>query len=666
MKRKIFLLTLVLSSTLCADVKLPKIFSDHAVLQNSKNTAVFGTADAGEPVTVSYGNVSASVTADKNGKWLVRLDLSADDGKSKKLTVRGKNTITVNDVITGDVWLAAGQSNMEFRMEKSLNSKAEIKNSANNSLRTFKAARRGTLKAADGICEGEWLIASPRHTKKFSAVAYYFGKKINAQTNKNIGLVDPAWGSSRIESWMSYDTLKKGIPEVADLAKKDLEEYLTYDAKLAEYIKKYTAWQIECQRVDKEKNTVPPENAKWQMRKNIFGGIKGSGILWFRKKVNISSADIVKGKVSFWIGCPNAPVEFYLDGKKVGSFSLARAKAGEFFKANIFCSPGEHEMLLKVVTADDILSFGRAFYAGKNRNNNTNWQMCRESSYPKLTAEQRKAKPADIGKKFIIQRVPTTIWNGMLTHIVPYTLTGVIWYQGESNSRVIHRAYYAEHQKLFVEQLRREFENPNLPYYTVQITSYMKKSADPSETGDWPELRRQQEITTKLVPNTCHVAIIDCGEAGDIHPIDKKPVGERLANVALANVYGKKDIQWKSPIAVKAEKNGSQIKITFENTYGGLEAKKLDDFYWVNRTKGIKAKLVRNSPEAQVEGFAVCGKDGKWYWADKADIQGDTVIVSGSKVKDPVAVRYAWQNNPTCNLFSKSGLPASSFNFELK
>ncbi|MBR7120161.1 MAG: hypothetical protein IKC77_08190 [Lentisphaeria bacterium] len=666
----VLLVSALASGSLLADVKVPGLFSDHAVLQKSEATAVFGKADPGEKVSVSYGNASASVTAEKDGKWLVRLDLSNDDGKSKTLKISGKNTLKIKDVITGDVWLAAGQSNMQFRIENSLNSKEVIKNSANNSLRTFKVTLHGNIDASKGKCAGAWYIASPKYTKRFSAVAYHFGKKLNEVTDRNIGLIDPAWGSSSIEAWMSRDTLmNRATPAIAELAKKDIADYTSYDAKLAAYIEKYQAWMKSCGRFDSEKSSAPPADAKWISRKNIFGAIKGGGIVWFRKTVDISGRDVSNGSVYFRLGRPGVPAEFYLDGRKVGSFSLAEAVKGGYFRVSVPATevaPGKHEMTVKVFSAEDKFSFGRAFYAGANRNNHTNWQMCYERTYAKLTPAQKKAKPAAIGEKTIIQKVPTAIWNGMMTRIVPYTLTGVIWYQGESNSRAERSIHYADHQKAFVEQLRREFGKPDLPYYSVQLAAYMKKSADASDGGHWPELRRQQELTTVLVPNTCHVNIIDCGEAGDIHPIDKKPVGERLANVALANVYGKKDVQWKSPLAVKAEKSGSQVRVFFDSVYGGLEARKQDDFYWVNRTRGIKAKLVRNSPSAQVEGFAVCGKDGKWFWADKADIDGNCVVVFSSKVADPVAVRYAWQNNPTCNLFSKSGLPASSFRFELK
>ena len=667
---KLLLPALAAGGTLLADVKLPAVFSDHAVLQKSAKTAVFGTADPGEKVSVTYGNAFASAVAGKDGKWLVDLDLSKDDGKSKILSVSGKNKLTIKDVITGEVWLAAGQSNMAFQMQKSLNAKEEIKNSENPRIRTFKAERHGSLDPAVTKHKGSWIVASTRRTSMFSAVGYHFAKKVTAETGLTVGLIDPAWGSSSIESWMSSETLmKKSTPEVAASAKRDIERYTSYDAKLAEYVAAYNKWAADCGRIDDGKSTAPPADAKWSKRKNIFGGISGNGVLWFRKKITVKKSDYnPQKKIIFTIGCPGAPVDFYLDGKKIASFPLEAAVEGKFFRVPVSASevaPGEHEMTLRVNAACVRFSFGRYFYAGRNQNNHINWEMCREKNYPKLTKAQIKSMPASIGKKTLVQKTPTMIWNAMMIPMVPYTMRGVIWYQGESNSRVEYSKLYSEHQRAFVEQLRNEFRNPDLYYYTVQLAPYKKKSSDPADAGTWPELRRQQEITSLTVKNAYHVQIIDVGEAGDIHPIDKTTVGQRLANVALANVYGKKDVQWKNPRPVKAVRQGASVRLTFVDIYAGLEARKLDDFHWVNRTKNIKAKLVPNSPGSEVEGFAICGKDGKWVWAN-AKIEGADVIVSSPAVKEPVAVRYAWQDNPTCNLFSKSGIPVSSFNVSVK
>ena len=660
-----------MAGSLFADVKIPAIFSTHAVLQKSAATAVFGTADPDEQVKVVFGNASAVTKAGKDGKWLVRLDLSKDDGNPKILQISGKKNIHIRDVITGEVWLAAGQSNMEFRMQKSLNGKETIKNSANSQIRTFKASRHGSLNPANTKHNGSWYVASPKDTSIFSAVAYHFARKVNAETGNAIGLIDPAWGSSSIESWMSYETLmKKSTPAVAQSAKRDIEAYTSYDGKLADYAVKFKKWAVDCKRTDEAKNSEPPAKAKWSKRKNVLGRINGNGIVWLRKTLTVAQADYSPGKkYVIQFGFPTAPVEFYLNGKKTAEFSLEKAVTGKYFSVSIPAAdikPGKHVLTLKVNAATPIFHFGRLFVTGCKRVENTaNWEICREKNYAKLTPEQQKAMPANIGKKPIIQKVPTTIWNAMITPILPYTMRGVIWYQGESNSNPTHSPLYSEHQRAFVEQLRESFCNPDLYYYTVQLASYTSKSSDPADSGNWPELRRQQEITSLNVKNAYHVPSIDCGEEKDIHPIDKTTVGERLANVALANVYGKQGIQWKNPRAVKAVRLGNSVKVEFTDIYDGLEARKLAEFHWVNRTKNVKAKLIPNSPGSEIEGFALQDKSGNWFWAN-AKIDGTSVIVTSDKVNNPVKVRYAWQNNPTCNLFSKSGLPVSGLEFDVK
>ena len=477
------MMTLLPAFGLMADVSVPAIFSNHAVLQKSDATAVFGKADPGEKVSVAYGNAKTETVAGKDGKWLVRLDLAKDDGKSKTLTISGKNTLTINDVITGDVWLAAGQSNMEFQLKKSLDSAKDIANSANDRLRTFKAARTGSLDPEDGKLSGYWVSASPRSAGSFSAVGYYFGRKINAETGNAVGLVDPAWGSSTIQTWMSRETLfEKSGKEIADDSRQRIADYTSYDKICADYTRRFNQWAKECGRSDDQvKSSAPPADAKWTLRKNIFGGIRPAGIFWFRKSVNISKKDFNKGYVFFTIGCPSAAVDFYLDGKLVKSFSFSEAKSGKFFRVGIpekNIAPGKHEMTLRVHNANPVFSFGRYFNAGRDRNNNTNWEMCVEKKYPALTKKQIASYPKAISKKPLIQKVPTMMWNAMMIPMLPYTMKGAIWYQGEANSGA-GRFLYTGLQRAFIDQLRREFGNPEFAFYTVQLTAYKKKVSRP-------------------------------------------------------------------------------------------------------------------------------------------------------------------------------------------
>jgi sialate O-acetylesterase len=204
-----------------------------------------------------------------------------------------------------------------------------------------------------------------------------------------------------------------------------------------------------------------------------------------------------------------------------------------------------------------------------------------------------------------------------------------------------------------------------MPFYAVQLPDHQYKSTNPNYTGTWPIIREGQSNALKELPFAGEITTFDLGESSDIHPINKRPVGERLAAFALNRDYGRKDIVCDAPAAVKAVREKNSVRVTFTNCHGGLVAKELPKTYWVIRNQNKSAALVPNSPGSQIQGFTLCGADGKWFWAN-AKIEGNDVIVSSPKVAVPVKVRYAYQNNPTCNLFNGAGLPAGAFALDVK
>ena len=664
MKRNALLMALAMGGTLCANVTLPGIFSDHAVLQKSNATAVFGKADPGEKVTVSYAGKSASSVAGKDGKWLVRLDLSKTDDAGHELVVQGKNTIKINDVITGEVWFCIGQSNMAMTVERSMNADKNIANSANSRIRHFRASSVSPEKPIDTI-RGKWVSAAPKTTGNFTAAGYFFARKINKECGVAVGLINPSWGGSSIESWISYDKIMKGsTPAVAKNAKKELDNYMLYDSRRDAYIEAVSKWAKQVGYTDDEKVTLPAKDAKWTPVKNMQGSVKGDGIIWFRKNVEITKKDYNFGKVKLDFGRPQVPVEVYLNGKLAATLDMKTAACGRQFTNYIKLAPGKYEILLRAYAYTPRISFPRYHEIGNKKNQQSGWEMFRQRNFAKLTAAQKKSMPKHIGTKPFGSKSPNMIWNGLVHPIIPYTMRGALWYQGEENASA-KSVLYGDQVRALISDLRERFENPEFRFYAAQLPNFLKKDNDPGKTTNWMNVRAGQNSAMNI-PGVAQAIIIDVGEANDIHPMDKEPVGERLAAIALRNDYGKKDLPCYSPEAVKAEPSGNLIKVTFKYTDGGLTVKELPDFYWLEYRSGKKAKLVRNSPKAQVEGFAVAGKDGKWFWADEAKIEGNTVIVSSAKVKEPVAVRYAWQNNPTCNLYNGAGFPAAPFELKSK
>ena len=249
----------------------------------------------------------------------------------------------------------------------------------------------------------------------------------------------------------------------------------------------------------------------------------------------------------------------------------------------------------------------------------------------------------------------TCLFNGMINPLVPYAVAGAIWYQGEANAG---RA--VQYRTLFpamISDWRTRWHQKDFPFYFCQLANFYAKDTNPVESA-WAELREAQTMTLKL-PQTGQAVLIDIGEESDIHPRNKQEVGRRLALVSLSKTYSLSR-EYSGPVYKSLSIVGAQAHVEFANAPEGLVAGVLPETYQPKSLAPETKPLVRNSPGSQVEGFTICGPDKKWYWADAA-IQGSTVVLSSPQVSSPVAVRYAWGNNPTCNLYNKAQLPAVPF-----
>ncbi len=661
MKKLCLLSILSLTASLFANVVMPGIFSDHAVLQRSKATAVFGWADAGEKITVSYGSIKAETTAGKDGRFIVKLDLSTAGNDAGELIICGKNKVVIKDVIVGEVWLCTGQSNMALRLRNTLDADAEIKRSANNRIRTFSPRMTTAVKKLDTL-NGQWLVASPATSGNFSAVGYYFAKKLNQDAGLAVGLINPAWGGSMIESWICDEHINASTEAVKKSAAAELDNFINYDAKRQAYLPQLLAWEKSMNWIDDKKSAAPPENAKWEKAPALDKGLKGGGIYWLRREVDVPAKNITNGTIQVWLGRPNVSFQVFWDGKKVHEATRARSLELHALRVSIKTTPGKHTLMLRVSATEPYFRFIRENNIfGKNTA--SGWEITTEKIFPAASKEQLAARPKFLTERPFASKVPHQIYNALIYPIRNYTVKGNLWYQGESNSG--KRTIYGEHILALVKCFRETFDNPELRFYAVQLPDYGTKSKDPGYCGSWPTIRARQTAALKQLPFTAEVIILNTGEAKDIHPINKVPVGERLAAVALKYDYGKKDIICTFPEAVTAVREKNQVRITFTNCHGGLKAEKLPENYWTCRIKNQSEKLIPNSPGSQVEGFSLCGKDGKWHWAN-ARIEGDNIIVSSPAVTEPVRVRYAYQNNPNCNLYSNAGLPAGPFQMEIK
>ena len=633
-----------------AEVELPALFGHHAVLQRSAATPVFGFAAPGEKIRVEYRGISAETTTGADGRWRVNLDLSQLSAEPGTLKVTGTNTVTSDDVVPGEVWLASGQSNMGFSLNRAENAQSEIA-IANPQLRFFKvppSCSGQPLHRPHGV----WQYAGPRNSGGFSAVAYFFGRELQNRLNVPVGMIQSAVGGTPIEAWSAREILESD-PEVSKTCARFREIFAAYPAKLEKYLTELDAWEKANQRSDRDGHEVP--DGPWKTIR-LPGPMPGhGGAVWFRRTFNLERPTRL---VRF--GTSTDPIEIFYNGDRVLKADRRQLARSPYINVSKTMPAGKCEVQIRVFTSGappQILGDPDTWLDG-------DWAYCYEFELPPVAEARNGLPPSYPGRAPNPMRQPSVLYNAMINPLAPYGLRGVIWYQGESNAGNAAKCnMYAREFQAMIKDWRKRFEQPELPFYFCQLANFRAKQSDPEQTGTWPDLRRAQAAALAL-PRTGMAVLIDAGEALDIHPINKLVAGQRLAAHALRNEYLVEDIAVNGPIPTGVEVDGDAVVISFQKLHGGLVARPLPETYDLARIRQRKAKLIRNSPDSELEGFALRDADGRWHWAN-AVITGDMVKVSSPAVSKPTAVRYAWQDNPTCNLYNKAGLPAAPFEREL-
>jgi sialate O-acetylesterase len=634
------------------------------VLEKSAKVPIWGKADPGEQVTVTLNGQSAKATAGPDGKWTAALDLKDSAAGPFEMTVEGKNKLVLADVVVGEVWVASGQSNMEWATKNCIGAEQDIAASANPLLRQFLVKKNPTNEPLDDTA-GTWVAAEPATTGGFSAVGYFFARKLQNELKVPVGVVNTSWGGTPSEAWTSVEAIDS-VPDLKAARERLWAALKEYPEIKKAYIDGMTSWIKENAREDKPVADaaafagldVSPEG--WIPVK-IPGavtaqGLPGAGAVWLRKEINFP--DKPAGNLPL-----NLPLDgfdsVYWNGRLLKQTSYQDFPGlGNVRRYGPYDIPaGEVKQGKNVLAIRIYEPVGPAKFFAEPKAGaislSGEWLAKAEYDFPAL--DPQKPAPQPPANPPAPQNVASYLFNGMIHPILPYAIKGAIWYQGESNAS---RAFqYRSAFPLMITDWRKQWNQGNFPFYFCQLANFMAKKPEPGDSG-WAELREAQSMTLGL-PKTGQAVLIDIGESADIHPRNKKDVGERLALIALANDYGK-SIPYSGPVyeSVKAA-NGKAI-LTFKHADGGLVAKPLPETSVVKSQTSETAPLLRNSPASPLEGFAICGEDKKWFWAD-AKIDGDTVVVSSDKVPVPVAVRYAWADNPTCNLFNGAGLPASPF-----
>jgi sialate O-acetylesterase len=617
-----------------AQITLPKVFGDSMVLQRGINIPVWGNATPGAIVVARLGNVQATAKADTKGKWLVKFPVFKAGGPYVlDIVEAGKphSGIKLTGILIGDVWLASGQSNMEWQVQQAKDADKEIANAVFPRIRFLVVEHAKEVKPQTDISAGKWKVCDSSNVKAFSAVAYYFARTIHHDQKIPVGIIQSTWGGTPIEAWTSREMLLTSPVTKArtlsnDTLMPDREDFVQDSLNLIRF------WEIVYNpqnNTDKIVTAADYDDAGWnaiEMPNAIKDPAVGyyEGMVWLRKKIALPASFAGKD-VTVNLGHPEMNYSLYVNGKEICKNVWNASPTHSYSIPASILKSGENAIAVRIAllwgggglnAADDIYitdGSSKISLAGK-------WVYKRdlETALPKMLN---------------YQYYPTVLFNTMINPLIPYGIKGFIWYQGESNAWAGYD--YRTLFPMLIKDWRSRWQQGNLPFLFVQLANYMKTKPLPSES-EWAELREAQALTLSQ-PNTGMACAIDIGEGNDIHPKNKQEVGRRLALVANKIVYKQEGIA-SGPTYQRFRKEGSRIRISFANTGTGLSI------------KGAQ----------EVTGFAIAGKDKQFYWA-KAGISGNDVIVYSDKVAEPVAVRYAWADNPECNLVNSEGLPAIPF-----
>jgi sialate O-acetylesterase len=637
MKSKLLLsvLLLCICTQVFSQLILSSIFSDHMILQRDKPVKIWGTARAGESVHITLGQIKNSSTTDQTGKWLITLPPFSAGGPYV-LTVRTRNETKIfSDILFGEVWLCSGQSNMQFRVKQVINANYELHRATNGLIRQVSIPNKLSFKPEEFIDSTQWIISTPQTTGEFTAVGYFFARDIFERLHVPVGLIYDNWGGSQVESWISTEAMK-GSDELRAYEKQMPDNWIESDARveknISENLKKQNAGRM-------------PETAEEAVLKtdyNFMGWMPSSapgawdwiGLPAYRgegymmreiyldsiQAAQASTLSLGHNDIRFRWFINGTPLPKTMDKVFTASFPPYTWKTGrnilllqmgpqpvpDWWSMGI---QGENELIFADFDGERI-----SLADGK-------WKMVPEFDRPHHFMQWMNNEGA-------------IIYNAMLHPVIPFTIRGVLWYQGESNAD--RAAEYGRTFPLMIESWRKEW-NDNFPFLYVQLASF--GSNESSNTGsNWAELREAQSKTLRL-PGTGMSVTTDIGDPKDIHPKNKQEVGRRLAAIALNDVYG-----------FRQTCNGPQYdSVSFSNGSAVLFFKSVG--------KGLMAK----DKNGYLYGFEISGPDRKFYYA-QAFIRGSQIVVNADSVGNPVAVRYGWSNSPVdINLYNADGFPASPF-----
>jgi sialate O-acetylesterase len=640
MNRMIIIILFLLGfQNLRAEIKLPALVGSNMVLQRDKPIHVWGYAGPNEKVTISFNDKNTETTATAEGQWTATLPKMKAGGPFT-MTLKGKNTIVLNDILIGDVWLCSGQSNMEFALESGLNATQEIAEANYPNIRLFTVQKKIALKPEEDT-KGSWTACTPQTARYFSAIGYFFGRKIQKDLNIPIGLINSSWGGTVIESWISPEGLANEPTfgkKAATVSTFDSAGYNSAHRKMdEEWVRNFNkhdqgfkdgAYLWANGPTNDWQSIQLPNGWEFSPQADLWSL---DGIVWFSKEVMLTEADLNKNTVLSLGVIQNVDISF-VNGEKVGQTPDVWGRKRKYTIRAGLLRKGKNIITVRVenyagdggfsITPDD-------FYL---QTGDTKHSLAGAWKY-KIGYKQTKGDRPE--KELGPNTLPTLLYNNMVSPLINYGIKGVLWYQGESNWE---RAFqYRSLFPMMIADWRKKFNQGDFPFLFVQLANFNQKVENPGDSY-WAELREAQSLALNT-KNTGMTTAIDVGDAANIHPKNKQALGLRLANLAEQSVYHL-PVKALHPAFQEYKKEGQAILLKIKNSDGLL--------------KTANGKAPGN--------FQIAGADRKFYWASAEITGANTIKVSSPKVPQPVSVRYAWEDNPAdANVVNKENLPMLPF-----
>jgi sialate O-acetylesterase len=628
-------LLLGLSHILYAQLSMPAFFSDGMVLQRNSEIPLWGKAEAREQLTITFDSQTFKTRADREGNWQVSLPALAAGGPYL-LNVTGKSgRLDFDNILIGDVFLCGGQSNMEWPLRRLPTAEKEAMTANYPQIRLIKIQHDQALQPQDDVLPTSWQECSPQTVMDFSAIAYFFARHLHREQGVPIGLISSNWGGTPVESWISAEKLAE-YPQMQNILQMYQQEEMSLGKLRIQHAQNWEKYRLES--YDNDPGTreawyassydytdwptmeLPAVWDQWALQSY-------DGSVWFKRNFELPAAWAGEN-LMLYLGAIEDEDKVWVNGELIGETTGSGVFRRYQIPANLLQS--NNQITIRVADMGGPGGFhGSAgdFYLSPVLAQDQRLYLDGSWHYQKALSRQDMPTP--------MHHLPATLYNAMIAPLAPYALKGMIWYQGESNE-----ARAKEYAGLFPDMIQqwREAWGAEVPFAFVQLANYRPPSERPGNSA-WAELREAQAEALKL-PNTAMAVITDAGEADNIHPANKQDVGKRLALGMRKIAYGE-DLVFSGPTFASIRVEGGQAKVTFKNVGSGLLVK---DKY------------------GYLKGFTIAGEDREWHFA-KAEISGpDEVTVYHPDVDKPVAVRYAWADNPDeANLYNVEGLPAAPF-----